>query len=170
MLVLPTFSTCTFSAASRSSLRRWRQPMLKQILELGSSIERKILSASDRSSLSTQVTASSHRRRVSTKDMAVRSPYTRQITNWRKRCKCCTDRNQEVWINGCVIYSFTKHGRRPQCCQSCEAMPLVSLKDILWLGRSVISNLFCFFIPDLSYYPISWSIFLKLNMTEFLYN
>lgn len=74
----------TFSAASRSWLRRWRQPMSKQILEFGSWIDRKILSASDKSSLSTQVTASSHCRRVFRKDIVAGQEYTELQTKFRK--------------------------------------------------------------------------------------
>lgn len=59
----------TFSAASKSWLRRWRQPMSKKILEFGSWIAKKISSALEKSCLLTQVTASSQWRRVSTKDM-----------------------------------------------------------------------------------------------------
>lgn len=59
----------TFSAASRFWLRSWRQPMLKQILEFGSWMSKKILSASVKSLLSTHVIASSHWRSVSKKDI-----------------------------------------------------------------------------------------------------
>lgn len=109
----------TFSAASRSLLRRWRQPMSKQILEFGSRIDRKILSASEKSSLSTHVTASSHCRRVSRKDIVAGQECTELQTRFRKLFSFVPGRSGSVMMTLSLLVHLYCAATRPSgCCFS----------------------------------------------------
>lgn len=93
--------------------------MSKLILEFGSRIVRKILSASEKSCLSAQLTASSHKRRVSKKDIVAGWNVHWTVGQIKEALLICSSKMRKCdevtvgtftctpsWISSCQLYGF----------------------------------------------------------------